>query len=158
MVGYKGIQLEFLAYFCTKVRARVRVRVRVRARVRVRVRVQVKVYGMKTGNEAKQNLERSPGLSPYAMSSNSVLGMLSTHSLSDSVSAHLWLEVIGRDLGGGNHQPVLSVEWLLLTTVEEESDVGILLCLWRGEESRGWSGRRISAHVKIESPQVVLQQ
>ena len=59
------------------------------------------------------------------------------HRLANTFSAHLWLEIVGGDLGGGHHQSVLTIKWLLNPTIEEERDMSILLRFYivgRGEE------------------------
>lgn len=59
------------------------------------------------------------------------------YRLANTFSAHLWLEVVGGDLGRGHHQSVLTIKRLLNPTIEEERDMSILLRFYivgRGEE------------------------
>lgn len=51
------------------------------------------------------------------------------HLLTDGLSAHLGVQVVGRNLWGWDHVADLASELLLNTTVEEESDVSVLLSL-----------------------------
>ena len=47
----------------------------------------------------------------------------------DLVCAHLWLQVVGGNLGRWHEDAVLAFIRCLATAVEEECHVGILLCL-----------------------------
>lgn len=51
------------------------------------------------------------------------------HAVGDGGSAHLGVEVVGGDLGRGDHVAVLARELLLDAAIEEEGDVGVLFRL-----------------------------